>query len=432
MNKALNTCNDFPKILIGGDFNHKDDIACLLEKGFSNCIALPTTKWMTRIDHLYANFDTEILAWVNPSYFSDHHSIVAILNLDDDTIMTDTGDKPQFKGQYDSLKDLGESKLSERCDHQPIDSFIEENSTATGQTSCISSAKFFQGLQNQHNTCWLNSIFQALWAIFSVDIKFTATDSTDICSAIFNWILSKGNVHFEKLDLYTEKLFDVSIKQAFLMSIGKFEEWRLKSQEDAVEAFQEFINNCDSLSPLGHFQIETYHCPNCESEQSIRLRETIVSVFFHQKFIKQGKFDLNDALRNLFNQFENSEKVCNETECKFQCLRKLVIDGKPRFLMVNLNRAGPNNAKINTACIVAENLVINTTEGPTSFELISVIKHIGSHANAGHYVCYRKSRDVWFEINDASITSTSVLALEKANLFIYKQKVSHEHPDAQQ
>ena len=154
--------------------------------------------------------------------------------------------------------------------------------------------------------------------------------------------------------------------------------------------------------------------------------------FFHQKFIKRGKFDLNDALLNTFNQFENSLKVCNETECKFQCLRKLVIDGKPRFLMVNLNRAGPNNAKINTACIVAENLVINTTEGPTSFELISVIKHIGSHANAGHYVCYRKSRDVWFEINDASITSTSVLALEKANLFIYKQKVSHQHPDAQQ
>jgi len=109
-----------------------------------------------------------------------------------------------------------------------------------------------------------------------------------------------------------------------------------------------------------------------------------------------------------------------------------VIDGKPRFLMVNLNRAGPNNTKINTACIVPQNLVINTSEGLTDFELISVIKHIGPNANAGHYVCCRKLGDEWFEINDAFITSTSVLALENANLFIYKQQVSHEPLDAQQ
>ena len=152
---------------------------------------------------------------------------------------------------------------------------------------------------------------------------------------------------------------------------------------------------------------------------------------FHHEFIKQGKFDLNDALLNLFNQFENSQKVCDDIKCKFQCQKRLVIDGKPRFLMVNLSRAGPNNTKINTACIVPENLVINTTEGPTSFELISVIKHIGPNANAGHYVCYRKSGDVWFEINDASITSCSVLALEKANLFIYKQQVTNDYPDPQ-
>ena len=82
INKALDGFEAFPRKLIGGDFNQKNDVQFLIDNGFKNFVNLPTTKWLTRIDHLYANFDTEILTWVNPSYFSDHHSVIAVLGVD--------------------------------------------------------------------------------------------------------------------------------------------------------------------------------------------------------------------------------------------------------------------------------------------------------------------------------------------------------------
>ena len=75
-----------------------------------------------------------------------------------------------------------------------------------------------------------------------------------------------------------------------------------------------------------------------------------------------------------------------------------------------------------TNSIINSNLTINTTEGPTHFELISVVKHIGPSSNSGHYICYRKSEEGWFEVNDDSIRIINISTMETANLFIYKQK----------
>ena len=74
---------NFPRIIIGGDFNEMNDLQFLIDIGFKNLVKLPTTKWLTRIDHLYVNFENDVLTWVNPSYFSDHHSIVTVLGKND-------------------------------------------------------------------------------------------------------------------------------------------------------------------------------------------------------------------------------------------------------------------------------------------------------------------------------------------------------------
>ena len=261
-----------------------------------------------------------------------------------------------------------------------------------------------------------------MWAILATDSEFSLSPTTDISSVIFNWIFDKSKKIPQTFDLYNEKISDLSLKKTFLMSIGKFNELQMKSQEDAVEAIQEFINQCDSLMPLRHSQMEIYYCPTCGSEQTTCLQETILTVPIQSKFINRGKFDFGSAVLSLFSQYENSEKVCNDPSCRFQCQKKSMLVGKPRYLMINLNRAGPNNKKIHTACIIPSNLTINTTEGPTHFELISVVKHIGPSSNSGHYICYRKSEEGWFEINDDSIRIINISTMETANLFIYKQK----------
>ena len=425
INKALNGYEGFPRMIIGGDFNQKDDVQFLIDIGFKNFVTVPTTRWMTRIDHLYANFDKEILTWVNPSYFSDHHSVIAVLGVVNAVPMEnvalsldagmDVNDDTVIFGKimpsYDECMDV-DVTIDESLN-------IESPTDNSSDKRRIQKAVHFHRLKNSWNTCWLNSIFQALWVILATDCTFSLSPNTDMSSIIFNWIYNKSKDIPQIFDLYNEKISDLSLKKTFLMCIGKFNELQMKSQEDAVEAFQEFINQCDSLTPLRHSQMEIYHCPTCGSEQTTCLQETILSVPIQSKFNERGKFNFGSAVLSLFNQYENSEKVCSDPSCRFQCQKKSMIVGKPKYLMINLNRAGPNNKKIQSACTISCNLTINTTEGPTHFELISVVKHIGPSSNSGHYICYRKSEEGWFEMHDNLISFITISTMETANLFIY-------------
>ena len=194
----------------------------------------------------------------------------------------------------------------------------------------------------------------------------------------------------------------------------------MKSQEDVLETFQEFVNQCNTLSCLKHSQLEIYNCPACDSQQTHSLTETVLLVPIVKKFMIQSRFDLGNAIQSIFVENENSEKVCENSSCKFQCVKTVRITGKPRYLIVNVNRAGPGDKKDTTACIVSHRMVIYTTDIPVEFELIAVIKHIGHTADVGHYVCFRKHNEDWFQIDDTVISKCYYSALETANLFIYR------------
>ena len=224
----------------------------------------------------------------------------------------------------------------------------------------------------------------------------------------------------QTFNLYTTQILDLSLKKAFLLSIDKFDDVHLKSQEDVLETFQEFVNQCDSLSPLKHTQLEEYQCLACGFQQNHYLTETVLLIPIMEKFVMRGMFDLRQAIQSMFVKNENSEKVCENSPCKFQCVKTITIAGKPRYLIVNINRAGGNNKKNNIPCIVAHKIDINTTDIPVEFELIAVIKHIGNIANAGHYICFRKQYEEWYQINDTQISKCDHSALETASLFIYK------------
>ena len=87
---------------------------------------------------------------------------------------------------------------------------------------------------------------------------------------------------------------------------------------------------------------------------------------------------------------------------------------------MNVNRAGTSGKKDTTACIVSHKMMIYTTDIPVEFELNAVIKHIGPTADVGHYVCFRKQNEDWFQIDDSVISMCDYSALETANLFIYR------------
>ena len=353
--QALAGFETFPRIIIGGDFNQQNDLCFLIDNGFKNLVTLPTTKWMTRIDHLYANFETDILTWVNPCYFSDHHSIVTILGnnvfpcnaqLQSDEYMDFTEDINEclmFTDESKQAQELHTETLT--YPKNPIDThFCFENE--------IQSVNNMHRLENSWNTCWLNCIFQVLWTIIASDNNFSLSSNADISSCIYNWIFERSNRISQTFNLLSEKISDLSLKKAFLISINKSDEVHMKSQEDVLESFQEFVSQCDDLSSLRHSQLETYRCLACESQQTNILTETILLIPIEEKFVIHGMFDLGQAIQSVFVKDENSAKVCENSGCKFQCVKTLKIAGRPRYLIVNVNRAGVNNKKNNIPCIL--------------------------------------------------------------------------------
>ena len=56
---------------------------------------------------------------------------------------------------------------------------IESPTDNSSDERKIQKAVHFHRLKNSWNTCWLNSIFQALWAILATDCTFSLSPNTD-------------------------------------------------------------------------------------------------------------------------------------------------------------------------------------------------------------------------------------------------------------
>ena len=72
LDRALNNCNDEGNIILGGDFNQEFDSKILNKNGFINVVNESTTKWGTKIDHIYIKPQNGFKAGTNPTYYSDH------------------------------------------------------------------------------------------------------------------------------------------------------------------------------------------------------------------------------------------------------------------------------------------------------------------------------------------------------------------------
>ena len=106
----------------------------------------------------------------------------------------------------------------------------------------------------------------------------------------------------------------------------------------------------------------------------------------------------------------------------------------PRILIIHLKRFDNEHKKIKkhisyTSTLDFSKLVSEKSEAQ-KYNLISIIVHEGMSTNSGHYFCYVKnSNDLWYLMNDASVSQVSLANVLKQNpymLFYEKEVLSKE------
>ena len=374
-NKIIKECLDTmilpKKTIIAGDFNQHNDIDLLVKHNFRNCIKEPTTKWHTRIDHIYINFDDDQKTCINPSFFSDHHSIVILLG-------NELGEEDKIEKQ--TLKSIVTTTTVN-------DSHVIDASKETKQCERINA---IHRLINKTQDCWLNSLVQLLLQVSKND-NFRQCEAQTTGEILYNWIVMMATKPEMKLYLKEQHIENLSMnfKTAFLSCINKLNEWGLNSQQDAIEALQIFINNSPICEQVKYREKKKISCNTCLSEREMTQEGTIMIMNPDDKYMKDEKVHITMYIKDMYNKEKRSLIKCDKNSCNQECVEKSILCDNTTHLMVQISRTQLNNSKNMVACKIEEFLEIDLESAKRQFELVVTIMHIGEQTDNGHYICYR-------------------------------------------
>lgn len=296
------------------------------------------------------------------------------------------------------------------------------------------SAKFF-GLENFGNTCYCNSVLQALYACDEfrerlIEHHAAANDGTSTSGrgkeTPDSMLAALGDL-FREISGQTKRTGYVS-PRAFIERLRKDNVlFRGHMHQDAHEFLNFLLNEC---------------CENLQSELKRDGawepgKKTWIHDVFEGKLANQTRclwcenttnreecfLDLsvdveqNTSITACLNNFSAKELL--DKNDKFQCDRcgglheaqkRMLIHEAPKVLSLHLKRfkyieALGRHAKLNHRVVFPSELkipnLIDEAENPdASYKLFAVVVHIGSGPNHGHYVCFAKNNHRWFLYDD--------------------------------
>lgn len=99
----------------------------------------------------------------------------------------------------------------------------------------------------------------------------------------------------------------------------------------------------------------------------------------------QRSFTLEAAV-NVYLAVEKLEKFdCGTCRKAVSATKQIVITSAPSVLCIHLKRFDKNPNKLKDEISFDENLTIQTSDGPSFYELKGMVMHIGETLNWGHY-----------------------------------------------
>ena len=304
------------------------------------------------------------------------------------------------------------------------------NPETTDNLSC----KEFCRLSNFGNSCWLNSVLQALAhsqmstnVLDSKDlcIDLTGTEPSDSEIAVHDiiqvWKYMKDSVNFGT------QVPDKILKSAFRSVVAAVPGFSLKHQQDAHEFNSHII--ADMANNLIENTLEYHLTEECNECKKTKIRETNVG----QSIVLDIENVDSVSLQTLINNFFTSEtytRTCNlckkDTE---HTMKGKTITKFPRTLIILIRRYQVHH--IGTRNVVSKKLHNNIHVSPeltlsnqnnfeVNYQFKSAVCHHGDSTSAGHYNSVVRHNSEYICCDDKNISVVdSDYTISTAYLVIY-------------
>ena len=121
--------------------------------------------------------------------------------------------------------------------------------------------------------------------------------------------------------------------------------------------------------------------------------------------------------------------VCPQTgKCKLmEAVSQRTLISTPKFLFIQLWRFSSHQSlKVNTK-VIPENLLVLPNE--EKFKLVSIVNHLGSQINNGHYLALIKTGAKWIKCDDEKLSKTELKKeLSGSNYVFVYEKIDSSEP----
>ena len=192
-----------------------------------------------------------------------------------------------------------------------------------------------------------------------------------------------------------------TIKQVMLITMGILSPRQLHNQYDAAQCMQKLLEIAKDLSFMWHYQEEKLECNFCGYTTAREVPNSIAPIQI-SNLISEIQFNAVEAIRNFFDSTERDiERNCT---CMGNLATKTVtLPRPPNFLIIQFKRWANNLNKISAEAQPFSSVEINTQQGPSRYEVIGSVEHIGVQLQQGHYIAYVRLSHNWYQCNDTQI-----------------------------
>lgn len=293
---------------------------------------------------------------------------------------------------------------------------------------------------NEGNDCYLNSVFQ----VFINNDKFSQKiiNSTGVNNLVYENLKKLLTVNYA--NVYQGKIINpIKLKNCILKEFPKYSDKTV--EYDAHELFHDLISlihtetgtQIENVVDTHTQQHLSAHYKNATEtfNSFFENKQSIVSDTFYGQYIKRyscsggclNKFFNYDPFNGftIFPREDSSsvKQLINDVflqdfvpyECK-KCTPEGFIDKEhtidqfiyklPETLIVTVNRFNTNGSKNVNSVIIDETIDLSNyylSNEPTKYTFSSVICHLGSTINHGHYVTITKKNGIYYIFDDEKI-----------------------------